>query len=274
MNHMRIAGAAALVTVSLLASPVADAGIHVAIVPELAVVAPGDTFSVAVIVNPADSEFNAFDLFLSFDPDRLAFVPTSPVSAQLGPVMTNACPNMFHLFTAAPSLLQANVSLLCAGTFVTGPGTIYQVRFRAGTELGETSIDCGVGTSFYRAGFFVLPVDCAPATVMVSDGTVGVDGPASAPAAGLVLLAPSPNPAAGGSGDAQLTFRLGGPDEVTLELFDVRGRLVARRAGEWFGSAGWQTVRWAVGPVPSGAYFVRGTTRGGSAATARWVVAR
>ena len=273
MNHMRIAGAAALVTVSLLASPAADAGIHVAIVPESAVVAPGDTFSVAVVVSPAESEFNAFDLFLSFDPDRLAFVPTSPVSAQLGPVMTNACPNMFHLFTAAPSLLQANVSLLCAGTFVTGPGTIYQVRFRAGTELGETSIDCGTGTSFYRAGFFVLPVDCAPATVMVSDGTVGVDPLASAPSAGLVLLAPSPNPAAG-EAETRLAFRLGEPDEVTLELFDVRGRLVARRAGEWFGSAGWQTVRWAIGPVPSGAYLVRGSTRAGQAAVARWVVAR
>lgn len=85
----------------------------------------------------------------------------------------------------------------------------------------------------------------------------------------LSLSSPWPNPARGFTGS---TFQLTLPraDRVTMSLYDVTGRLVARRPEEAF-TAGAHSFRWNPGPLPSGTYFVRMTTGGGEARTTRWV---
>src|SRR5882762_1691520 len=97
-------------------------------------VAPGDTITIEVVVPAADSTFNAFHLVVGYDPHLVTFVATVPVSDQIGPVMSDACPNEFHQFNAfadsnADSTV-ADVSLLCSQVFVAGPGVIYRQKFR------------------------------------------------------------------------------------------------------------------------------------------------
>ena len=100
---------------------------------------------IEVVVPAADSAFNAFHLVVRYDPAFVVFVPTAPVSAQVGPVVSDACSNLFHQFNAyGDSNLDSTVtdlSLLCSQTFVTGPGVIYRLKFQAGSVPG--AVVCG-----------------------------------------------------------------------------------------------------------------------------------
>lgn len=248
------------------------AGVHLRIAPAAATVAPGDTFLVELQIFQADDSFNAFDINLAFDPSRLTFVTTSPVSNQRGPLMTDACPNTFHIFTPASNELRITLSLLCADTFVTGPGVIYRVKFRANAGLGPTNLVCNAGTQFFRAGFYVSPLECLSATVLIDDGTVGVDPDAVAPPPAPWLDPPSPNPWSA-PGLPRFTFMLPRARPVSLEVFDVAGRLVARRP-ESAAAAGLNIVAWDPGALASGAYVVQLDAGAGGTARARWVVVR
>src|SRR2546422_7001597 len=135
----------------------ARAGIHVELGPGSSLVQPGDTVTVQLQVFQAESEFNAFDAYLRFDPARLQFVPASSLSQQIGPVMSSGCGSFFHQFKARSDTLEIHLGMLCSNVFVTGPGVIYQVRFRVLEGTGPTQIYLGSGTEFYRAGFFVRP---------------------------------------------------------------------------------------------------------------------
>ena len=97
----------------------------------------------------------------------------------------------------------------------------------------------------------------------------GFDPPASS--TGLWMSVPWPNPSRGGA--ATFAFRLDRGERVELELYDVGGRVVARRAAEVF-AAGLQRVRWEPFPVQSGHYVARLRTSAGRTATQRWVVIR
>ncbi|MBZ0266619.1 choice-of-anchor D domain-containing protein [bacterium] len=83
------------------------------------------------------------------------------------------------------------------------------------------------------------------------------------------LAPPRQNPARGFAGSS-FHFTLPQSDRVTVSLYDVAGRLVARRPEERFLS-GAHTFQWNPGPLPSGTYFVRLTTGSGEARTTRWV---
>lgn len=258
-----------LLGVAAVAHPAEAAGIHLAFLSTPASPAPGDTIRIDVMVTPADAEFNAFDLNLVYDAARLTFLPTTPVSWQRGPLMTDACANTFHLFTPGSGLLQATLSLLCNNVFVTGPGVIYRVRFIAGPTTGPTEISCGAGTQFYRAGFFVNPLDCQPllldigATSPVPEGGGGPGEPYLGP--------PSPNPRPDCAGPERIDFRLPAAGSVHLELFDAGGRRLADRPATPC-AAGAHQVSWDLPQLASGAYFVRLSTGSGFVAHRTLVV--
>lgn len=268
----RLALAAALTGLLLSAAPGADAaGVHLQFAAVPATIAPHDTFTVNVTVNPGDDPFNAFDLNIGYDPTHLTFVPTSPVSNQRGALMTAACANTFHLFTPTSGVLQATLSLLCNGVFVTGPGIIYKVRFAATDSVGPTTIQCEAGSQFYRAGFFVNPLDCQPLTVSVS-------GISSAPDLGdptvmLSLSTPTPGSRSASGTTTHIEFQLPRADTARLELFDVRGRLLADLPPAAY-QKGHNEVSWSLPALASGTYFVRLMTGSGLTARRNWVLVR
>ena len=108
----------------------AGAGVTVSLSPAAQTVAPGAEFDVLVDVT-AGSPFNAFDLLVGYDPGLLTPVPLAPLSGQIGPLPKNACAMPFHRFHGSAGADTANYSMLCAGVSVSGPGTIYKLRFRA-----------------------------------------------------------------------------------------------------------------------------------------------
>jgi len=87
----------------------------------------------------------------------------------------------------------------------------------------------------------------------------------------FVVRAPYPNPAS--SARATFPVTLDRPAGVRLELYDVRGRLVAARAEASLG-AGPQAIDWAPKELRAGRYFVRYIMSGGESAAATWTVTR
>ena len=108
---------------------------------------------------------------------------------------------------------------------------------------------------------------------LCSDYTVLSATPLTFEPTRVSLGTPWPNPGDG----ATTTFFpviLNARAEIQLQLFDLRGRKVAERPRESFGSPGEYNLPWQPGDLPSGVYFVRLTTLSGSVDTARWVVIR
>ena len=89
-------------------------------------------------------------------------------------------------------------------------------------------------------------------------GLKAADMPAQIAGADAPRLAVSPNPT---NPATTVSFRLGDPEDVGLEVYDLRGRLVARLA-EGILAAGDHQARWdgtdvAGRRVPSGTYVLR-----------------
>ena len=101
---------------------------------------------------------------------------TVPSANQIGPLMTSACGNRFHLFAPHPTQLDMTCSLLCSNVFVNGPGVIYQVKFRSKAVPGATTtLAITPATTFYKAGFIMLPLGIQGMTLTITDVT-GVGG--------------------------------------------------------------------------------------------------
>jgi len=255
------------------ANAVGADGVHLAIEPSSPFAAPGDTISVAMRIFQADEEFNGFDLRLGFDPAFLAYAPMTPIAGQRGQLMTDACPNLFHNFAARPDDLIVNLTLLCANTFVTGPGIIYQVNFVVVGAEGSTALSCLPGTRFSRAGFVVSPLECVPGEVVVAPTSVPVGPETEAAPAGAFRLSAWPNPY---SGAGRATFAIAIPrrDTVRLDLFDASGRFVAGREPEVVAAGERRTLEWYPGAVTPGVYFVRATSGAGFSAGSTWTIIR
>jgi hypothetical protein len=236
--------------------------------PPAVTVAPGDTFTAYIVIEPPDASFNGFDASVRFDPSALSY-DAMPLADQRGPLMTSACANTFHRFDAAPDSLKITLTLLCSNTNVAGPGTIYRVRFRAGTTTGATTLSLGPFTEFYRAGLFVRPIHKQDMTVNVGSMAVGDD---PGPGGRLEFASPAPNPA-WGRRSVLLEFNLPAPDIVSLEVLDAQGRRVAGRSGEWY-AAGRHQVPWSPPALACGAYFVRIRTLASGSVVRGWAVLR
>ena len=247
---------AAAVVFAMAAGPARAQGVSVVFGPAAQNVAPGATFDLDLVVDPAGSEFNAFDAIVEFDPAALTPVPLVPKSLQLGSLITGACGNTFHIFKAGADRDTITVSLLCAGVSLTGPGTIYHLRFLASNTPQATTVRITDGSlKFYNAGLFVNPVTSGEAQVGIGVDVVGVG---NTPKLAAWSLAAAPNPSRG-----EVVFALspGGPAAESLIVRDVQGRLVAKLAGP-ASRFRWDGRRVAGDLAPKGIYFATAAVDG------------
>ena len=228
-------------------------GVHVAIHPATSQVEPGATFDIELRITEAGSAFNGFDAVIGYDPAALTLIPLSPVSQQIGTLMTGACGNIFHRFTPGTGQVSIACVLLCAGVSVTGPGQIYRLRFQASNTPQSTQVTFEPGLQFYNAGLFVNPAFSTDGTVNIGTST---DVPPS-PRATRLALRVSPNPAPGRASFVLEADRAG---PLRMSIVDIRGRLV-RRFEDSLATPGTRTVTWdgrdtAGRPLPAGVYLV------------------
>jgi hypothetical protein len=154
-------------------------------------------------------------------------------------------------------------------------GTLSQVGMRGlvrnGADLAAASREGHLATSADGASWtWQGSINQLALTALASNepATTGVE--LGGPGAAQFLGAPYPNP-----GSDVLTFAVQLPHdtELTVALYDLRGRLVARRGPESVG-AGSQVLSWEPGIRSAGLYFLRLTTVDGRSAERRWVQVR
>ena len=238
----------------ILPAPLAAQGVTVALLPGTLEVDPGAEFDLDLDVTQAGDAWNGFDAYIGFDPAALTLLPQSPTVLQEGTLVTNACGSTFHQFSLGTGKATITVVLLCSDTFLTGPGQIYRLHFRAANTPQTTEVSFLPGLQFYNAGLFVDPDSSTNAEIGIGMSPVAV-GPL-APARGLGL-AVAPNPTRGGAAFTLTTDRAG---PSTVRVVDARGRLVWRLESP-AAAAGPRLVRWdgrdaAGGRVPPGVYVV------------------
>jgi len=237
------------------------------------VVAPGGTFTVDFVVKDPDSSFNAFDLDVHFDPAKLTSYPMSPTTLQRGALMVDACTlnAPFHIFTPGPDSLVGTVVILCSGVSVTGPGTIYSLRFTAAATTAWTQLTLGPGTSFYNGGPRVNGVVKRAVVVKIGSPVLDAGGQPRLPS--MPALDPiAPNPARAGQTLA-LSFSLPRAESSEVVVMDAQGRRVA--GAPWaLREAGAQRLEVALPPLAPGRYTITLRTESGVTRSRPWVVLR
>jgi hypothetical protein len=241
----------------LCPGPARAQGVSVAFTPHSQTVAPGAEFTVDVEVTRAGSAFNTIDCVVTFDPAALTYLPTSPAKLQEGCLMNGlcsaACGNTFHYSTSGADSMWVVDGLLCADTYVTGPGQLYHLRFRASNTPRVTAIRFR-SFAAYAAGINVTPVSTTDAVVGIG---VTLDANATPSIAGGPLVRATPNPS---HGSLLLSVESDRAGEQELEVHDLLGRLVRALPRGWQ-PAGSARVAWdgrdASGArVPPGVYLV------------------
>jgi len=233
----------------------ARADVHFSVMPPTQTVAPGGTALIDLSVVQTGSNFNGFDVTVSYDPAALTLVPLAPTTDQQGCLMTGgcstACGATFHRFAAAGDSAAISDVLLCNQISLTGPGQAYKLQFTASNTPQTTTVHIRRVT-FYNAGIYVNPVVTADAVITI--GTTGAVEPGAA--GGGLTIAAEPNPARGA-----MTFALGaeadGPQRLTIH--DLAGRLVRVVDQGWRGAEN-RRVQWdgrdqSGAAVPSGIYL-------------------
>lgn len=268
-----------LLAVSLAALGTAAAGLEpahaftVAGASDTVVVAPGGTFTVDFVVKDPDASFNAFDLDVHFDPAKLASYPMSPTTLQRGSLMVDACTlnAPFHIFTPGPDSLVGTLVILCSGVSVTGPGTIYSLRFTAAATTAWTQLTLGPGTSFYNGGPRVNGVVKRAVVVKIGSPVLDAGGHPRLPS--MPALDPiAPNPARAGHTLA-LSFSLPRAESSEVVVMDAQGRRVA--GASWaLREAGAQRLEVALPPLAPGRYTITLRTESGVTRSRPWVVLR
>ncbi len=251
-----------LLTLLLLvaAAPAGAQGIYVALTPWSKIVAPADTFQLDVTAWQAGSAFNAYDAVIGYDTTALKFLPLSPTSLQQGSLMTGACGNTFHVFTAAAGQLTINHSLLCHDLSLTGPGQLYKLRFKAIGPVGTiTKVRFLPGLQFYDGGINVNPAYPYDATVMIGYAT----GVTARDASAAPRVAAWPNPC---RGEAVLRVTAPAAGSQRVVVLDAAGRRV-RTLSEGSFPAGARDIRWdgrdqSGARAPAGVYLVSLTAAG------------
>jgi hypothetical protein len=246
---------AILITVFAIVAPTARADVDLAVLPAIVSVQPGEVFDVELTVTQAGAAFNGYDAVVGFDPTVLTFIELSRAE-QEGPLMTDTCGNIFHVFEVSPFGDTLNIShvLLCAGTSVTGPGVVYSLRFQAGDQNATTSISLLPETAFYLAGLFVTPVFTWDSVVRIGQ-TSPVPGNLVAASVNLIA-APNPfNPA------TTISFEAAEAMHARITVYSSRGFLITELLDDQV-STGRNSVVWNGRDihgqkVGSGIYMVR-----------------
>jgi len=234
-----------------VSSGIAAAAVAVGLVPTVTTVTAGNEFEVRIQITQSGPIFNGYNADITYDPARLTFLQANPLSLQEGSYMTNACASTQQFFTANGSALHVSHSLFCLNLFLSGPGELYVLRFRAASTGGPTTIHFQQST-FYRAGV-IVPVE------PLTDITIQVNAPTDvSPAAGKgvqLTIAPNPfNPTT----VIEVESAVAGYQE--LRVHDAAGRLVATLQEGTF-AAGTRRVVWLGRGdngerLPSGSYLV------------------
>jgi hypothetical protein len=94
------------------------------------------------------------------------------------------------------------------------------------------------------------------------------------PPSTLLLRAPFPNPLGQSAETVTFSFYLPEQDRLSIELYDIRGRLIARHLLPGLFDAGENQAILAVRALTSGIYFARVTTERGFSANSRITVTR
>jgi hypothetical protein len=236
-----------------VAGAAAAQGVWVALTPGQSEVSPGQVFDLELRLTQAGSAINGFDAVIGYDPAALTFLPLSPLSLQQGALMTGSCGNLFHRFTPGVDRVTIADVMLCAGVSVTGPGTIYKLRFQASSTPQVTQVRFLPGLQFYNAGLFVNPANATDASIGIGV-SLDAGGP---PRTARLVLRVAPNPARHGLSFLVESDRTG---PVRISVLDVRGRMVHRHedslvAGETRTLA-WAGIDSAGRRLPAGVYLV------------------
>jgi hypothetical protein len=221
-GSLRVFGwAVAFALACLLPLPAHASGVTAAILPDSGFVSPGSEFTLELRVTAPGDSFNGYDATIAYDPAVLTFLPTSPLSLQEGAYMKTptACGNTFHVFTSAGDSLMIEHTLMCNLVYLTGPGQLYKLRFRASTTPQWTWVRSR-GIQFYNAGIDVNPVHSSDAAVAIGV-PVGVPGSGPAPARTRVTVAPNPCRAA-----ATIVVETAAAGEQHVVVCDLQGRAV------------------------------------------------
>lgn len=245
---------------ALTAPGLASADVAVALVPSVTSVASGSEFLVRIELTQQGPIFNTYNADITYDTSRLQFLQASPLSLQEGSYMTSACGSTHQFFSSTGNTIHVSHSLLCLNQFLSGPGELYVLRFRAIGAGGPTTIHFQQST-FYRAGI-IVPV--AP----LSDINVQVSAPTdAAPArASSLQLRVAPNPF---NPTTVIQVEAATAGYQRLVVHDAAGRQVAVLQEGTF-PAGARRVVWTGSGdrgqrLPSGTYLVSliagGTTR-------------
>jgi hypothetical protein len=223
MNDIRHVAIAALLSLVLIHTPLISpvmAGVSVSIDPPLTLVEPGDTFTVFIYKDSLDIEFDGYETVVTYDPEIIEYLGASEES-----VMTAPCPNRWWLVTPDTGSIFISHALLCGGLTTWGPGALSSLEFQAAAE-GSTLISADYFW-FTLGGIWNKDVDWHDGFVRVGYQT-GIGRAYEDGDAGLSLTV-SPNPARGGDILIQCSKRADGVTALAqLEIFDVRGRSVAR----------------------------------------------
>jgi hypothetical protein len=255
----------ALLTLVTLGLPAPGrAGVTVALQPSSASVAPGGEFDVYLNVTQAGSAFNGLDAIVGYNPAALTLIRLSDAQQQ-GPLLTDACGNLFHRFQEGADRDTISAVLLCNQTFVNGPGTLYRLHFKASNTPQTALVSFLPGLHFYNAGLYVTPVSSSNATIAI--GSVVDVGETEVAPPGLRVLA-LPNPARGA---ARLRIESDRADLQQVRVLDSLGRVV-RDFGSGSYAAGPREISWnrrsdAGRRLPAGVYTIEVTSGEQSART-------
>ena len=263
---------ALVLLVSVLPRTAVAEGTSLAIDPALTVIAPGQEFTVDIVVPAAGTPINGYDAVVGFDPARLELLLPTPRSLGEGALFTDACAQRFLNVAVRLDSTAVTVShvLLCAGTSVAGPGITYELRFRAREIIGDTHLQLLEGTAAYDAGAYVTPFTSSDAVVRIGDP---VAAPPATPRSRELIAVPNPfNPR------TELRFESTEPERIRLEVFDLAGRAIDTlydghiEPGPF--RLTWDALDRNGRRLSSGVYLARLTTSAGFTAITRLVLVR
>jgi hypothetical protein len=255
-------------SIACAGAPSARASVNVAVLPATQTVAPGGGVDVTIQVTGASDGFNAFTLYVGYDPAVLTPVQLSPLSSQIGALM-GACGNRFHQFHSGGGTDTCDVSLLCAGVSVVGPGTIYKLHFLASGTVQSTGVWLRAGTSFADSGIYLGGVTLTGAAVGI--GTVPVLAVDGVPGVTGLRLSAGPSPARAG---ALLSLAAPAAAGATVRLVDTQGRAVRSLAIPAGAAAVWWDGRTQDGARAAPGVYLLEARAGERRAVTRLVVTR
>jgi hypothetical protein len=245
---------------------------HAYLRPEITTIPLETLTEVTFEVDSTASQFNGYEVTISFDPTIVELQ-----RVEEGELMAGACGNTFFIVDESPSTVTVTHVILCGQNpaSLDGPGILSTYEFLALQEgVSPLSIISDPDSTFADAGTPLNPqhptfprqVIFHNASIRVDNGT-GVAGEGPSVAGTLRLWQNVPNPF---NPVTELRFRTGVAGPAGLEVLDATGRRVWLK--RWLQlPAGEHRLTWLASdmdgrPLPSGAYWYRLTTEGGTIA--------